>query len=50
MNDVYIIGAGEPAYFKHTIGASKKLMERVGTTPKETRYANVRISITSERR
>jgi len=30
---------GEPAYFKHTIGASKMLMERMGTTPKDYRYA-----------
>ncbi len=30
---------GEPAYFKHVTNASKKLMELVGTTPKDYDYA-----------
>lgn len=30
---------GEPAYFKHTLGAARMLMERAGTTAKDYKYA-----------
>ena len=30
---------GEPAYFKHTAGAAKSMMERVGTEPSDYNYA-----------
>jgi hydroxymethylglutaryl-CoA synthase len=30
---------GEPAYFRHVVSASKEMMERQGTTPKDYKYA-----------
>jgi len=30
---------GEPAYFRHVISAAKMMMERVGSSPKDYRYA-----------
>ena len=30
---------GEPAYFKHVLGAARGLMEKAGATPKDFTYA-----------